>query len=528
MANEVVIGVDVGTGSVRAGVFTLDGVMLGTASSSILEFHPKADFYEQSSQNIWAETGRVVRGAVAEAGVSAGDVIGMSFDATCSLVVLDQKGQPLTVSETGENTRNVIVWRDHRAIDQVNRINAGGYDVLQYVGGIMSPEQEPPKLLWLKENLPQTWKQAGKFFDLADFMVYQATGADLRSLCTNVCKWTYLGHESRWDQSFFEAIGLGDLFENDKVTSDVASMGEKAGYLSEEAAAHLGLTTKTAVGVGIIDAHAGGIGVGVDEPILALIGGTSSCHMAVSQEARFIPGVWGPYYSAMVPGLWLSEGGQSATGALLDHTIERFGMVKEGDKYWHVLTGKEIHAVYADLNAYIADKGVGSDWTERLHILPDHHGNRSPKADPDARGVMDGLTLDMSYDTLAQIYHATIQAVAYGTRHIIDEMEKQGYQIEQINACGGGTKNALWIQEHANATQRPIHLPKEPEAVLLGSAILGAVAAGTFASIQDAMGAMCHAGEVVEPDEKTAAFHDWKYNHQLQMYDQHVNRRTRE
>jgi FGGY-family pentulose kinase len=527
MADQVVIGVDVGTGSVRAGVFTLQGEMLGSASSPILEFHPKADFYEQSSENIWAETGRVVRGALAEAGISAENVIGLSFDATCSLVVLDKKGHPLTVSETGEQERNVIVWRDHRAIDQVNRINAGGYDVLQYVGGIMSPEQEPPKLLWLKENLPNTWLQAGKFLDLADYLVYEATGVDLRSLCTNVCKWTYLGHESRWDQSFFDAIGLGDVFDDDKVTSNVAPMGEKAGMLSAKAAKHLGLTTKTAVGVGIIDAHAGGIGVGVDEPILALIGGTSSCHMAVSKEARFIPGVWGPYFSAMVPGLWLSEGGQSATGALLDYTIERFGMVKEGDKYWHVLTGKDINTVYAELNNYIADKGVGPEWTSRLHILPDHHGNRSPKADPDARGVMDGLTLDMSYDTLAQIYYATIQAVAYGTRHIIDEMEKQGYQIKQINACGGGTKNALWIQEHANATQRPIHLPKEPEAVLLGSAILGAVAAGAFGSIQEAMGAMCHAGEVIEPDRKTADYHNWKYAHQLKMYAQHVDRRKK-
>ncbi|MBT4139636.1 MAG: ribulokinase, partial [Candidatus Latescibacteria bacterium] len=250
MADQVVIGVDVGTGSVRAGVFTLDGVMLGTASSPILEFHPKADFYEQSSENIWDRAGDVVRGALAEAGVTADAVVGISFDATCSLVVLDTAGKPLTVSETGEAERNVIVWRDHRAIDQVNRINAGGYDVLQYVGGIMSPEQEPPKLLWIKENLPKTWQKVGKFFDLADFMVYRATGADLRSLCTNVCKWTYLGHESRWDLTFFDAIGLGDLFDADKVTSDVAPMGEKAGVLSAEAAAHLGLTTKTAVGVG--------------------------------------------------------------------------------------------------------------------------------------------------------------------------------------------------------------------------------------------------------------------------------------
>ncbi|MDA0745418.1 MAG: FGGY-family carbohydrate kinase [bacterium] len=523
--DRVVIGVDVGTGSVRAGVFTLDGRMLASSSLPILESHPKPDFYEQSSQNIWQETGRVVRQAVSESGVASDAVVGISFDATCSLVVLDQKDRPLTVSESGDADWNVIVWRDHRAINQVNGINAGGYDVLKYVGGVMSPEQEPPKLLWIKEHLPDTWKRAGKFFDLADFMVYQCTGKDVRSLCTNVCKWTYLGHESRWDREFFEAVGLGDLFEGGKVTDDVAPMGTPVGTLTGEAAQHLGLSSKITVGVGIIDAHAGGIGVGVDAASLALIGGTSSCHMAVSKEARFVGGVWGPYHSAMIPDLWLNEGGQSATGALLDHTIERFGLIKEGERYWHVLTGKDMHTVYAELNEHIRSLGVGPEWTERIHILPDHHGNRSPNADPNARGIVDGLTLDLSYETLAKMYYATIQAVAYGTRHIVDELEAEGYCIQQIKACGGGTKNALWIQEHADALQRPVLLPKEPEAVLLGSAILGAVAAGVFMSIPEAMEAMCHAGEVVEPRVETKEYHGWKYEQQRAMYGQQVARR---
>ena len=111
-------------------------------------------------------------------------------------------------------------------------------------------------------------------------------------------------------------------------------MGEAVGKgLSADAARELGLRPGTAVGASIIDAHAGGLGllgapldgvaptVETMETRLALIGGTSSCHMAVSREARFIPGVWGPYYSAMIPGMWLTEGGQSATGALIDHVI---------------------------------------------------------------------------------------------------------------------------------------------------------------------------------------------------------------
>src|SRR5262249_45018042 len=121
----------------------------------------------------------------------------------------------------------------------------------------------------------------------------------------------------------------------------VRPMGEKIGGLTDKAAAELGLAPGTAVGVSIIDAHAGGLGLlgipvgGVApteaslETRLALIGGTSSCHMAVSVGPKFVPGGWGPYWSAMVPGMWLTEGGQSATGALIDYTIESHARGRE-------------------------------------------------------------------------------------------------------------------------------------------------------------------------------------------------------
>ena len=96
----------------------------------------------------------------------------------------------------------------------------------------------------------------------------------------------------------------------------------------------------------------------------------------------------------------------------MDHTIERYGKIKEGDTLSHVLDGQEMNSVYADLNSYLATQGAGPEQTERIHILPYHHGNRSPNADPNARGIIDGLTLDMSYDTLAQLYLATIQSIA--------------------------------------------------------------------------------------------------------------------
>lgn len=193
--SRYVIGVDVGTGSARAGLFDLQGSLLASAVEPIQTWRPKPDFVEQSSENIWRAVGKTVRETLKMAQISAEQVVGVSFDATCSLVVLDANNEPLPVNDEGDSNRNIIVWMDHRAIEESEEINAGGYEVLKYVGGRLSPEMETPKLKWLKKNLPETWAKAGKYLDLADFLTYRSTGVDSRSLCTVVCKWTYLGHE---------------------------------------------------------------------------------------------------------------------------------------------------------------------------------------------------------------------------------------------------------------------------------------------------------------------------------------------
>ena len=143
------IGIDVGTGSARAGVFDKAGRMLGTAKAEVTIWRAAGSIVEQSSDQIWAAVCTAVRGAVAEAGIDPAEVAGIGVDATCSLVVLGPDHAPLPVS-SDDPQRNIIVWMDHRATGQAERINALGHDVLRYVGGVISPEMETPKLLWLK------------------------------------------------------------------------------------------------------------------------------------------------------------------------------------------------------------------------------------------------------------------------------------------------------------------------------------------------------------------------------------------
>ena len=523
--NKFFIGVDVGSGSARAGVFDETGSRLGMAVHEIKQFRPKSDFVEQSSVDIWNQVCKAVNSALKESNLSPDQISGIGFDATCSLVAIDEKDQPVSVSPTLNNDQNIIMWMDHRAIKQATEINKTKDPVLKYVGGEVSPEMELPKILWLKQNLPDQYKKTAQFFDLPDYLVYRATGIPTRSICTKSCKWNYLSHEQAWPEEMLDKIDLLDLIKSNKLLGEIKQLGTSAGNLSELAAKDLGLTTKTIVATAVIDAHAGGLAIIGAEPesTLAIIGGTSSCHMALSKKERFVPGVWGPYLDAMLPNYWLLEGGQSAAGSLIDHVM------RDSAAYPLLLeeAASKGKSIYEILNVRVLKLEENSpQLTENFHLLGYHHGNRSPRANPTLKGMISGLSLNETIDELAIHYLAAIQSVAYGTRHIIDEMAKQGHHISLINMCGGGVKNPLWLREHADITGCDICLPDATEAVLLGSAMLAAAACKAFSTLEGAIASMSAVGERIRAMADKKAFHDAKYQVFLEMYNDQVKYKT--
>nr|XP_043630602.1 FGGY carbohydrate kinase domain-containing protein-like [Erigeron canadensis] len=561
---SVFLGVDVGTGSARAGLFDEIGKLLGSASSPI-QIWKEGDCVEQSSTDIWLAICTAVKRALSISDIAGEQVTGMGFAATCSLVAVDSEGQPVSVSWSGDTRRNVIVWMDHRAVKQAERINSCNSPVLQHYGGSISPEMKPPKLLWVKENLPESWSMTWRWMDLSDWLSYRATGDDTRSL-QMFCKWTYLGHAQmqhidenssgdmethRWDDGFWEEIGLRDLVDghHSKIGRSVAFAGHSLGNgLSPDAAKELGLLAGTPVGTSLIDAHAGGVGVMESVPDskanesdddddddaicrrMVLVCGTSTCHMAISKSKLFIPGVWGPFWSAMVPEYWLTIAGQSATGSLLDYIVDNH----VASSHLANRAASENISLFQMLNDLVAqmmrdmETPFVAALTADLHILPDFHGNRSPIADPNAKGMICGLSLDTSDRQLALQYYATVQGLAYGTRHIIEHCNEHGHKIDTLLASGGLSKNALFIQEHADIIGCPIILPRESESVLLGAAILGAVAAKKYSGIRGAMKALNAAGQVIHPSEdpRVKKYHDAKYQIFRQLYEQQLSQRA--
>lgn len=532
------IGIDVGTGSARAGVFNAHGTLLASAARGIETHHPRAGWAEQSAGGIWASVAASVKEAMRLSGVTKDSIRGLGFDATCSLVVTGADGQGVSVNANGRPDLDVILWMDHRALSDAAEINriAEGAEVLSHLGGQISPEMELPKLRWLKREMPNQWASAARFWDLPDWLVHRATGTQTRSLCSPVCKWTYLAHRGTsgegWDDAFLDRIGLSELAQNGHaaIGNSFVVAGAATGGLGDRAARELGLAAGVPVSSGIIDAYAGalgtlGVALGGDRITdrLAVIAGTSTCHINVTNDPVFAPGIWGPYNSVLLPGLWANEGGQSAAGALIDSVLTRHGASAELRAQAEE-QGSSIYALLEERLRAMAGSDAGTAaLTADRHVQPDFHGNRSPLAEPWRRGAISGLTLEAGVDDLALDYLATLQALAYGTRHILEVLERQGVEIKALVFSGGLAKNRLFLRENADATGLRVVVPAQEEPVLLGCAIMAAVASGDRDDLAAAMAAMSGAGQTIEPrGGDIATYHDRKYRVYRRMQDDHA------
>ncbi|KAF8516640.1 Pentulose kinase [Gautieria morchelliformis] len=502
---DTYIGIDVGTGSVRATLVRQDGITLATSTQPITTFRDKSDhrIFEQSTTDIWKGIAACVRACLAQANVNPSTVKGLGFDATCSLAVSDENGEPVTITEGGDigtnGERNVILWADHRAEAEAEQINASGSIVLNYVGGKMSLEMEIPKVLWLKRHMPADLFERCHFFDLPDYITYLATSARTRSACSLTCKCSY--------PAFFRAIGLQSMIDNDFRQLDddgkrgLLTAGLPVGRgLSAEAAEELGLVKGTPVGSGVIDAYAGWIGTIAaryrvsphDEQVsespnqeearfrLAAVAGTSTCHLVQTPEGHFVPGVWGPYQDSVFPGWWMNEGGQSSTGQLIDFMIAIHPARPVLEKTASERGVSTFEVLESELERLRVEKGVATltELTANLHFYPDLHGNRSPIADPKMAGSISGLTLDDSLTDLAKKFNVTLEAIALQTRHILDEMDAHGHDIRGIYMSGSQSRNTSLMQLIANTCSVPVIVPHSPSAaVVLGAAMLGRFAA---------------------------------------------------
>ncbi len=296
-------------------------------------------------------------------------------------------------------------------------------------------------------------------------------------------RWYYDSQSGGYPRSLYKAIDLEDAL--DKFPQDITHLGDNLGTLTKEAAEHLGLSEKTIVGQGGVDAYIGNFGLGVIKPgKVALITGSSHLIMGVTDSYTYSKtGVFGPFPDAIIKGTGIVEGGQTSSGSIVSWFKRNFC----GD-----LDAKP-EGAYAILNREAAKLPPGSDG---LLVLDWWQGNRTPYTDANVRGNIYGLSLG---HTQAHIFRAIMEGVAYGTENVFNSFRNAGYTVDEVYMGGGTTNSDLFMQIHADVSNVVVNVPKNPQSPTLGSAILAAMAAGLFEDFDDAVKHMVQYAKRIEP-----------------------------
>ena len=494
---RLLLGLDVGTQSLRAALVDQHGRPVAYGVAPIETTYPRPTWAEQDPAEWWSAAGTAVGAALEQGGVGPKDVAAIGLDCTaCTVVACEADGQPL---------RPALLWMDQRAFREADEISATGHPILRYVSGRVSPEWMLPKALWLKRNEPETYHRAGRIVECTDWMMFRLTGEWTLSLNHVAVKWNYARPDGGWPIELHRAVDLGDLHE--KWPEAIVPLGGGAARLSPAAATALGLSAGIPVAQGGIDAYLGMLGLGATQDgDVAVIVGSSTCHLAQSRDGVFGSGAAGCYPDATVEGLYTLEAGQTATGSILDWFRRHFAGNEQRE------AERRGVPVFQVLDERAAAVPPGS---EGLVVRDDWQGNRSPYKDPSARGAIAGLSLAHGS---GHVFRAVYEATACGTRHILEDAAAHGLRVERIFLGGGGAKSAVWLQIHADILQKPVHLARETEACALGSALAAAVAAGIYPDFDAAARAMVAIERVVEPNPANAGVYDDLFRRYVELY----------
>jgi L-ribulokinase len=537
MGARYAIGVDFGTESGRAVIVDIGtGRELATAvypyRNGVIDQRLPAPDDEVELDPDWALQDpmdyirtfqRTVPEVLAEAGVDAADVIGVGIDFTaCTMLPTTADGTPLC--EIPELRREphawVKLWKHHAAQPEADRINDlardRGEPWLPRYGGKISSEWFFAKSLQILDEAPNVYRAADRLIEAADWVVWRLTGVETRNSCTAGYKAIWSKRDGFPGNDYFAGLDprLATIVD-DKMSRQIAPIGARAGSLTAEAAGWTGLRAGTPVAIANVDAHVSVPASTVSAPgRMVAVMGTSICHLLLGAAPAVVEGMCGVVEDGIVPGLFGFEAGQSAVGDIFAWFVE--SLVPPVYHATAAAEGIDVHAVLEREAARLrpGESGlVALDWW---------NGNRSILVDVDLSGLIVGATLSTR---APDVYRALIEATAFGTRVIVEAFEDAGVAVNDIVACGGlSERNRLLMQIYADVTGREFRVAASSQTPALGSAMFGAVAAGTseggYESIIDAAQRMAHLREVTyRPNAAHRAVYDELFDEYRRLHD---------
>lgn len=472
------IGVDIGTSSSKGVLVDADGAILAQATRTHEVSRPRTGWVEMDGGIWWVEfvsLARQLRAAVPDAEIAAVGVSGMG---PCILLV-DEAGEPVRPA--------VLYGVDTRAGEQIARMTAdlGVAEITRVGGSVLTSQAGGPKILWIHDEDPGAWERARRLFMPASWLAHRLTGAYVldHQSASQVSPLYDIEHE-RWHDEWWQRYA-GPLEQPALLWA-----GDVAGLVTAEAALVTGIPEGTPVIAGTIDAWTEAVSVGAHGVgDLMLMYGTTMFLVATGEETLRTPSMWTT--AGAFAGTRNLAGGLSTSGALT-------AWLKD-------LTGSD----YPELLAEAEASGPGA---RGLVMLPYFAGERTPIQDPDARGVIAGLTLDHGRGDL---YRAALEATALGVRHNVQTMRDAGADIRRIVAVGGGTQGRLWLQIVSDATGLAQEVPQITIGASYGAAFL---AAGAVTDPAPAIADWNPVVTTIAPDPALASAYDALFDRYLRLY----------
>ena len=512
------IGVDYGTNSVRALVVDIaDGREVAThvydypsGEAGILldpnDPHTARQSPADYITGFFRCVGCAVTAAASHPGFRADRVVGIGVDTTGSTPIpVDRNGRPLALLPefARELAAQAWLWKDHtgyaEAAEITEKAKKARDKYLNKCGGVYSSEWYWSKILHCKRSAPKVFQAAYSWVELADFIPAFITGnLNPDTLPRGICA---AGHKAMFHEAwgglpsarFLSSLDPDLAVLRDRYAARAVTSDQKAGSLTAEVAAKVGLPAGVAVAVGAFDAHMGAVGAGIKPGTLVKIIGTSTCDMMVApleSQLPDIPGLCGIVPGSILPKMYGLEAGQSAVGDIFNWFVKSLGPAQasaDGDA--HAELTREAERIRPGASGLVA-----LDW---------NNGNRTILVDPLLSGLLVGQTL---HTTAAEVYRTLIEATAFGALTIINRFEEYGVHVKEVVNCGGiAEKNPLVMQIYADVCNRPMKISRSAQTCALGAAIFGAVAGGGYKTVEAAQRKMTGVKHVSYKPAKAAA-----------------------
>jgi xylulokinase len=450
MRKDLLLAIDVGTGSARAALVTETGKIVAFASREYDQVVPHFGWSQQSPNLWWQGVVFSIRSVIAQVAHGADRVAGIAACGQMHATVLIDGAGELALGE-------VPLWNDKRTRDLVNRfLQENDLDALLPITANPPTVAWPAfKLAWIKQNEPKAYKAARTFLVPKDYINFKLSGERRTDFCEASCSYMFDIQTRAWSSNILGLLGL----EPDKLPS-ISLATELLGGVTKEAAQLTGLRAGTPVAVGAGDFPMALLGSGVTRPGMGCdITGTSTLITLLAEEPALDP---------IISNLQCVLGGWAA-----------FTIVDAGGDAMRWARS----AFYNQANSYDEIVSLAESvpaGSAELLFLPYLNGERLAHK-PNSRAQIFGLT---SGHSAAHLHRAVMEGVAFAARRNLEVMKSRGASFDQLVAAGGGAKSRLWLEIKASIYDCPILVPAEPECGVLGCAMLAGFAAGLFSNLE--------------------------------------------